>query len=84
MKRKPFFHLGTAGLELCDERNVVALVLGVDVALLEDKAHYRGIAFDARGRGVLLGNRHETRAELALDAIDGRASFPRAKTLLLL
>lgn len=47
-------HLGTSRLKLGDERNVVALVLSVDVALLEHEADHRGAVLDARSRGVLL------------------------------
>lgn len=58
-------HLRAASLELRNESNVVALVLGVDVALLEHQAHHGGVSLDACGRDVLLKNkkRQETRQE---------------------
>lgn len=47
-------YLSTASLKLSDESNVVALVLGVDVALLENQAHHGSVCLDASGGRVLL------------------------------
>lgn len=52
-------YLRTASLELGDEGDVVALVLGVDVALLQNEADHGGGVLDSGGRGVLLKARYK-------------------------
>lgn len=47
-------YLSTASLELGDESNVVALILGVDVALLENQTHNGSVGLDASGGRVHL------------------------------